>query len=272
MDVPDPDDIVSFPTDDRAKQMPESTRRAFEAHSDAGLSAESRVEQATREIERVFEASPDAAVAVSGGKDSMAVLALAAAADCDHRAFHWDWGPRLIPRDVELELVQNIQTLVPDERFYVAARESPEVKAYPNATGFKRLLSADGGITTPDGSLSRLAGVLGETDLVTRQIVALRRGESSKRARKLDGLYGESLGQPAAFPLREWSGRDVWAYIVKNDVPYPDHYDRLACEANDGSPEAYEEARFTTFFDPEFENISAGELGVAAWDQRDVTK
>jgi 3'-phosphoadenosine 5'-phosphosulfate sulfotransferase (PAPS reductase)/FAD synthetase len=137
---------------------------------------------------------------------------------------------------------------------------------------FKRGLREADGITDPDGSLSRLAGVLSGADAICRQIVGLRAGESGSRSRKLNdtGLLGESLGQPAAFPLREWSARDVWAYLVANDVPYPDHYDRLARSADDGSPAAYEQARFTTFFDPEFEALSGAAMGVAEWRNRDV--
>jgi len=37
----------------------------------------------------------------------------------------------------------------------------------------------------------------------------------------------------------------------------------------DGAPRAYERARFTTFFDPEFEEIGGAAMGVAEWRNRD---
>lgn len=269
MDVPDPDDIVSFPTEARSVGMPEASRRAFEAHAETALRAEARVETARAEIERVFRSAPDAVVAVSGGKDSMTALALAADADIDHRALHFDWGKRFVPREVEQEIVENIRAYVPDSRLYVASYERATFEPYSDNDHFRRGLHGNGDGEAYEG-VGALAGALRYCDEVGTQIVGLRRGESSKRDRGIDGLYGESLGERAAFPLREWSARDVWAYIVANDVPYPGHYDRLACEANDGSPEAYEQARLTTFFDPEFDELAASQMGVAAWDRQDI--
>lgn len=77
-------------------------------------------------------------------------------------------------------------------------------------------------------------------------------------------------GLRAAFPLRDWSARDVWAYLVDDEVPYPDHYDRIAATTGDGSPRAYERARFTTFFDPKFEEIGGPVMDVAERRNRDL--
>ncbi len=35
-------------------------------------------------------------------------------------------------------------------------------------------------------------------------------------------------------------------------------------------PRAYERARFTTFFDPEFEEIGGAAIGVAEWRSREI--
>jgi len=267
VDFPDPEDSTAFDFDRGSDGMPDRTRRAFQAHADQELG--DRAAKAIAEIERVFTAAGDAVVAVSGGKDSMTALALAAESDADHRALHFDWGRRFIPREVEREVVENIREYVPDERFFVASYERAKFEPYPENSHFHRNLRGEPGGEAYEG-VDAYAGALHHCDEVGTQIVGVRRGESGKRERKLDGLYGESLGLRAAFPLRDWSARDIWAYLVDRDVPYPDHYDRLAATTGDGSPRAYERARFTTFFDPEFEEIGGAAMGVAEWRNREI--
>ncbi len=266
VEFPDPDS-VDHDHDRGADGMPDRTRRAFQAHADQELG--SRPTDSIGEIERVYEAAPDAVVAVSGGKDSMVTLALAAASDADHRALHFDWGRRFVPREVERGVVENIREYVDDNRFFAASHERAQFEPYTENGHFQRNLQADAGGDAYEG-VDSYAGALHHCDAAGTQIVGLRAGESGKRERKLDGLYGESLGLRAAFPIRDWSARDVWAYIVDNEVPYPDHYDRLAAATGDGDPRAYERARFTTFFDPEFEEIGGDAMGVAAWMHREV--
>lgn len=248
--------------------MPAATQRAFQSHADTQLG--NKPQQAIREIERVYDNDPDAVVSVSGGKDSMVVLALAAAADVRHRVLHWDWGSRLMPREYEQEIVDAIRQHVPDERLFVAARAHSRLRPYSDHAAFKRGLQEKDGITDTNGSLSRLAGVLAGSDHVGRQILGLRASESGKRARKVEdsGLYGESLGQPAAFPIREWTARDVWAYLVDNSIDYPSHYDRVAYVTTDGHPRGYEDARLSTVHDPEFEDMTVD--GHSAWRDHDI--
>jgi len=57
---------------------------------------------------------------------------------------------------------------------------------------------------------------------------------------------------------------------VDNSIPYPDYYDRIAATTGDAGPPAYERARFTTFFDSEFEEIGGAAMGVAEWRNRDL--
>lgn len=259
--------MVSFDWLDDPDGMPDHVSETFQTHYDIELEPSGRIEQAITDIETVYDRDPEAVVACSGGKDSMATLALAASSDADHRALHYDWGTQFVPRDLERELVDNIRQFVPDDRLFAATVVRPVFELYVDNDHFQRYLTADPGGEQYEG-VSRLAGALRHADEIGIQFVSLRREESGKRARKLDGLWGGSLGQPAAFPLRGWSARDVWAYLVGEGVPHPSYYDRVA-SATGGGHRAYEQARFTTLHDQEFELLSVD--GVAAWNDRQIT-
>lgn len=256
VDHPDPRDAGDFDPDAGGDGMPARTRRAFQAHADQQL--RDKPARAVAEIERVYRRDPGAVVSVSGGKDSMVALALAARADCDHRALHWDYGPEFVPRETARRFVDAILSYVDPARLYVANEAMDRFLPHDEAATFRAQLRTDDRLSdrpslrgTDEKLVQRLAPRLRRTveaGTVGRQILGLRRAESGSRARKIDGLYGWSLGNPAAFPLREWSARDVWGYIVATDVPYPDHYDSLAGVIDDGSPAGYEQARMSAFF------------------------
>ena len=291
VEPPDTDDL-SFPhLDDPAETgMPNATERAFESHYAAQLAGSTTLKKAIRGIERVYRTDPDATVAVSGGKDSMATLSLASQSSVDgFTTLHWDYGPKLVPRDVEREIVANIREFVPDERFFVCNIGMETVASYGSdrAELFRRQLHSDEPLSTaskrydPRDSKVKPIGMLAprlersmERDLVGRQILGLRAGEAGSRQRKIDDarseLYGESLGQPAAFPIGEWSARDVWAEIVANDVPYADHYDRVAHRLGDGSPVDYEAGRMSAWFLPGYQWYPKD--GVAEWENRHVER
>ncbi len=260
--------MVNFDWLDDTDEMPDSARETFDTHYDAELAPSGRIEKAVDDIETVYNHDPDAAVACSGGKDSMATLALAAASDADHLSLHYDWGTQFVPRVLEREIVANIRECVRDDRLFVATVDRPVFEPYPDNDHFQRYLEADPGGEQYEG-VSRLAGALRTADEIGTQLVSLRSEESSKRDRKLDGLWGQSLGQRAAFPIRNWSARDVWAYLIAEGVPYPSYYDRVATVTG-SDHRAYERARFTTLHDPEFELLSVD--GMAAWDERQLLK
>lgn len=289
VEPPDSDDL-SFPhMDDPAESgMPESTRRAFQSHYDAQLADSAFLRGTISDIERVYQTDPDATVAVSGGKDSMATLSLAAQSSVDDfTALHWDYGPKLVPREDEREIVENIREFVPDGRFLVCNIGMQTIAPYDSdaASLFRRQLHSDEPLSAaskrydPRDSKVKPIGMLAprlersmSRGLVGRQILGLRGEEAGSRDRKIDGarsgLYGESLGQPAAFPIGDWSARDVWAEIIANDVPYADHYDRVAHRLGDGSPEDYEAGRMSAWFLPGYQWYPKD--GVSEWENRHV--
>lgn len=59
--------------------------------------------------------------------------------------------------------------------------------------------------------------------------IGLRRDESNNRTRLFimrGNLYfAKTRGEWACHPLEKWSSKDVWAYIVKNSLPYNELYD-----------------------------------------------
>jgi len=59
--------------------------------------------------------------------------------------------------------------------------------------------------------------------------IGLRREESNNRNRLFTmrgNLYfAKTRGEWACHPLEKWTSKDVWAYIVKNNLPYNELYD-----------------------------------------------
>ena len=275
VDHPDPAPASTDAYDRGAGGMPKRTRRAFRSHYNQHL--DGLVERAVREIELVYGHDPDAVVSVSGGKDSMATLALAAAADVDHRVLHWDYGPDFLPRRMEREILSNIQAYAEYDQLYVSNELMRTFRPIGSADPFHRQLQTDTRLSDRVSvrdepgmkGVSRLAPRLRrarESNVVGRQILGTRKGESGSRDRYIDGLYGESLGEPGAFPIRGWSARDVWAYIVGEDVPYPAHYDRHAASVGTASPQDYEQVRLGGLF----RWTGSGVEGLSHWRDRDI--
>jgi len=277
VDFPDPEDSTEFDFD-RDSDMPDRTRRAFQAHADQELG--DRPAQAIGEIERVYRADADAVVSVSGGKDSMATLVLAAESDAEHRVLHWDYGPEFVPRDTAQSFVNATEQYTCRHRIFVANEVMSKFRRLPNATIFCRQLNTTDRLSalpslrgTEKKGVTRLAPRLKRSvqdGTLGRQVLGVRRGESGARERKVDGLYGESLGQAAAYPIRDWSARDVWAFLVDRDVPYPDHYDRVAAVIDDGSPRAYERVRVSMFFRDMGNPGRLQKDTLAAWRDQDI--
>lgn len=189
-------------------------------------------------------------VAFSGGKDSTCMLHLVLKQAPEITVFHWDYG-RYMPRDFEAETIENMKLLGAKN---VVLETSDRYND----------LSYNGRVFIPE-FFSRIVPqfIAQGYDLA---FVGLRRQESCKRNNRIKAK--RSISQlKEVWPLQEWSYLDVWAYIIANNLPYHHAYDIY------GPSVGWEQVRFTTFFDPEFDKFGCRNLdGYFLWKYRHLAK
>lgn len=86
------------------------------------------------------------------------------------------------------------------------------------------------------------------------QFIGLREEESLKRKRKINTNPFRYDKMVECYPLHTMTWKDVWAYIISNDLPYLKIYDLYA------PLKGYDKVRFATFFDNEFDKLGASNL------------
>lgn len=198
-----------------------------------------KVEEAKRIIREALSRFEKPYIAYSGGKDSTALMHLVLREDENVTVVHWDYGRYYIPRNLHEEIVD------------IAKK-----------CGAKNILILTSPLYEKLGRRAR--NVIGrhfiglEIPKLIKQgydcaFLGLRAEESVKRRIRTENFYErDPRGIVNVFPLRNFTWRDVWAYIVSNDVPYLrsfyDKYCRLL---------GYDKARFVTLFDPEFDVFGA---------------
>lgn len=172
-------------------------------------------------------------VAYSGGKDSTVLLDLALKTQPDISVYHWDHGSQLMPREIEKEVIENAYKLGAKNLVVNSSLAVERGDMRENWKGWYGIFWA---------SLAKKVREYGWEI----QLVGLRADESCKRRAKVSNpTKGE------VYPLADWGWRDVWAYIVSNNLPYPRMYDVY------GPLLGYDRARFVTFFDGEFEKFGS---------------
>lgn len=177
-------------------------------------------------------------VMFSGGKDSTVVLHLALRFRRDVWAFHWDYGPYLIPRWLEKEIIQNaLEIGVKKNHLIVRRRPHAETSRENFRIGYRAFWGV-------------LASLIRERgwDLC---VGALRAEESSKRKRMTLKRVQMERGILHIYPIKDWTWKDVWAYIVSNKLPYASTYDKY------GPILGWDKVRLVTFFDKEFEHFGS---------------
>lgn len=167
-----------------------------------------KVEQAKAVIKEALKIAP-AYVAISWGKDSLVMLHLCQEIQPNIIAVNYG--------STEQDTVDNYTEVI-----------NNYLQKFP--TNYKELTGLPEWADTPDTVQDRCNQILkGEYTLA---FVGLRAEESRNRKRSLinNGLIhqyrsGKYAGHYRVCPLGWWNWRDVWAYIVINDLPYLNSYD-----------------------------------------------
>jgi 3'-phosphoadenosine 5'-phosphosulfate sulfotransferase (PAPS reductase)/FAD synthetase len=223
-------------------------RRKFELHAETDDYQE-RIEQAKDWIHYVFRVCENPCLNYSGGKDSLVLLHLTAAA-CgydDVDIYHFDNGLLRVPGsdDFVRKSVDQI-----GGNLYVRTSEA--------ANSEEMVLEEGHGYNGFWGNYFQLAH---ERDWDVR-LLGIRAAESRSRRDRFDS----SGDQPpinwhedhtAAAPIHHFTTRDVWAYIVENGLEYHEIYDKQG--ALYGDMEACGN-RLVTLYDAEFDSLGAREI------------
>lgn len=190
-------------------------------------------------ISKAFSEYSKPYVAYSGGKDSLVMAHGVLQEYPDTLIYHWDYGPYYMPRKIEQE-VRDIATTIGAKNVQI------------DSTPLYKLKKREA-----QGILGRIlyGRVMAEMKTLGYDLcfIGLRSQESCKRRRRVSSLFENEI-LTNCFPVRHMKTRDIWAYIVSNDLPYCSHYDVY------GSLEAWENVRFCTYFDPEFAKFGCSNL------------
>jgi len=175
-------------------------------------------------------------VSYSGGKDSTAMLHLVLEQSPQVLVVHWDYGPGFMPRDIEQAIIANAKTIGATNLRVYTSQKYEEFHRPDFAVFAKEFI----GRVVP--RLKHLG--------YTCSFVGLRAEESCKRRRRIK--QRETIIMQECWPLANWTWLDVWAYILKNDLPYLSHYDQMAELMG-----SYRDVRLCTLFDPQFAHLGS---------------
>ncbi|OYT64161.1 hypothetical protein B6U67_00735 [Methanosarcinales archaeon ex4484_138] len=191
-------------------------------------------------------------VSFSGGKDSTVMLHLVLEQKPDVMVFHWDYGRYFIPREIEREFLNNAQK-IGARNIVVKSSSLYEKKGRGAQNVLGRVMI---GLVVPQLKKEGYDGCF----------VGLRAEEASRRNARTKNLF-ESGIITSTFPIRHLTWKDVWAYIVSNNLPYPSVYDKYAKVLG------WDKVRLVTFFDPEFDKFGSPNIdGILMSEFRNVKR
>lgn len=177
-------------------------------------------------------------ISYSGGKDSTALMHMVLKHNAEVTVVHWDYGPYYLPRAIEKEIIKIARKCGAKEiRVLTSSLYEKLGRKAVNVLGRHFI-----GVEIP--KLIR--------EGFDCAFIGLRAEESVKRRFRTDGFREtDRRGIVNVFPLRNFTWRDVWAYIASEKVPYLSYYDKYAPLLG------YENTRFVTLFDPEFDRFGS---------------
>lgn len=186
-----------------------------------------RIQEAKKVIEKALKNYKNPYISYSGGKDSTVMLHMVLQQKHDISVWHWDYGDQLMPRDIEEEVLNNAG-MIGAEEIIVCKRQGDDARTN-SGPGYKQFF----------GTLKKLKEKYG-WDL---GFVGVRQEESRRRTR----IYKSFFKEDNCYPLLKLTWKDIWAYIVSNELPYASVYDKYL------KLNGYDQARLVTFFDKEFD-------------------
>jgi len=191
-----------------------------------------KVREAKDIIDKALKRYTNPYVAYSGGKDSLCLLHLVLQEQNDIDVWHWDYGDALIPRSIEREIIKNARQ-IGAENIVIRKRGNNKHARENYKFGYRHFFV----------SLNKLK----KERRWNLGFIGIRKEESLRRKRE----YSHFFDNQNCYPILNFSWKDVWAYIVSNNLPYPSIYDRYA------EVLGYDKVRLVTFFDSEFEYLGA---------------
>lgn len=209
--------------------MDRMTREMFMTYSRSREHA-GRLDEANTIIAAAFERYASPYVAFSGGKDSIAMLALIMGQRPTCNVMLFDYGPTLMPRAVHAEILDAARAAGCSN---IDVRTDPAFWRGGQVHGFSIIKTVVPKLQA-EGRDAAFVGIRGQ--------------ESAwRRARIKSGKDVSAV--PEIWPLASWTWMDVWALIVSRRLKYPSTYDKEAPLLGWG------EARLHTFHDVHFEHF-----------------
>jgi len=223
--------------------MNDLEKRRFQLHADQ-RGYRQRIEMARDQVDAVAEQYDSPCLHISGGKDSLVLWDVAVDTGYDWPVYHFDNGLLNVPGVTEY-VRERAREYHADLHVCTSEAANSEDMVVEEGHGY-------------DGYWGRYWDLVGQHNWDTR-ILGIRAAESSQRRDRFTGTPPSDGSGPAGAvaPIHELTTADVWAYIVGNDLPYHEIYDKQGA-LYDGIDAP--ENRLVTLYDSEFDSLGAREI------------
>lgn len=183
-----------------------------------------RIEEAEINIKQILKTEKPI-VLYSGGKDSLVMLRMVMLQDDSVPVYYSDSG-----YDYESQQIK------------MPKQMTDEIIEVGKAAGVKILYSCGHKNPSSKRFFGNLFRVMKKHDCDV-ELLGIRGGESTRRMRRVKGPLVQMDGtRRVSFPLRYLDWRDIWAYLITNNVRYLEYYDQYA------AVEGYDKVRLTSRF------------------------